>query len=53
MENVLFNELLASVQEMNKIVQEEMAAAKVTEFPKPDTRSFRKKTDLSQSQFAK
>ena len=53
MKNELFNELLASVQEMNEIVQGKIAATRVTEFPEPGARSFRKKTDLSQSQFAR
>lgn len=35
MKNELFNDLLASVKEMDKIVQGINAAARITEFPEP------------------
>ena len=46
------NELLASVNELDKISQGKKIAAKVTEFPEPEARSIRERTGLSQSQFA-
>ena len=52
MKNELFNELLASVQEMDEIVQGKKAAARVTEFPEPEARIIREKIGLSQNQFA-
>ncbi len=53
MKNELFNELLASVQEMDDIVQGKKAAAKVTQFPNPEVRLIREKVGLSQSRFAR
>ena len=52
MKNELFNELLASVQEMDEIVQRKKAAARVTKFPEPEAKIIREKTGLSQNQFA-
>jgi len=52
MKNEMFNELLASVQEMDEIVQGKKAAAKVTEFPEPEVKDIREKTGLSQVRFA-
>ena len=52
MKNELFNELLASVQEMDEIVQGKKAAARVTKFPEPEARLIREKIGLSQNQFA-
>ena len=43
MKNELFNELLASVQEMDEIVQGKKAAARVTRFPEPEARIIREK----------
>ena len=43
MKNELFKELLASVQEMDEIVQGKKAAARVTELPEPDTRLIHEK----------
>ena len=52
MSNDMFNELLASVQEMDKIVQGKKAAARVTEFPEPEVKLIREKIGLSQNRFA-
>lgn len=48
----MFDELLASVQEMDKITQGKKAATRVTEFPEPEVKAIRKKTGLSQNSFA-
>ena len=53
MKNELFNELLASVQEMDDIVQGKKAAVRVTKFPDPEVRLIREKVGLSQNRFAK
>ena len=52
MKNGLFNELLASVQEMDEIVQGKKTAARVTRFPEPEAKAIREKIGLSQNQFA-
>ena len=52
MKNELFNELLASVQEMDEIVQGKKAAARVTKFPEREAKIIREKIGLSQNQFA-
>ena len=52
MKNELFNELLASVQEMDDIVQGKKAAARVTKFPEPEVKLIREKVGLSQNRFA-
>ncbi len=52
MKNELFNELLASVQEMDDIVQGKKAAARVNEFPEPKVKLIREKVGLSQNRFA-
>lgn len=38
MKNELFDELLASVQEMDKIVQGKKEAARVTDYPEPEVK---------------
>ncbi len=48
----MFDELLASVQEMDKITKGKKAASRVTEFPEPEVKAIRKKTGLSQVRFA-
>ena len=53
MKNELFNELLASVQEMDDIVQGKKTAARVTKFPDPEVRLIREKVGLSQNRFAR
>ena len=52
MKNDMFEELLASVQEMDEVVKGLKAPAKVTEYPEPEVKSIREKTGLSQSHFA-
>ena len=52
MKNEQFDELLASVREMDEIVQGRKAAAKVIEFREPEARLIREKLGLSQNRFA-
>lgn len=52
MKSEMFDELLASVQEMDEIVQDKKAAARVTEFPEPEVKAIREKVGLSQNRFA-
>ncbi len=48
MKNELFNELLASVQEMDEISQDKKTATRTTEYPEPESKVIREKTGLSQ-----
>lgn len=48
----MFDELLASVKEMDEIVQGKAAAARVAEYPEPEVKAIREKTGLSQNRFA-
>ena len=52
MKNDMFDELLASVQEMDEVAKGKQAAARVTEFPEPEVKAIREKVGLSQSRFA-
>lgn len=52
MKSEMFDELLASVQEMDEIVQGKKAAVRVTEFPEPEVKAIREKVGLSQNRFA-
>ena len=52
MKKEMFDELLASVREMDKIVQGKAAAVRVTEFPEPEVKVIREKVGLSQNRFA-
>ena len=52
MDNKMFNELLASVQEMDDVTQGKQAAAKVTEFPEPEVKAMRESMGVSQDKFA-
>jgi len=52
MKNEMFDELLASMQEMDEIVQGKKAAARVIEFPEPEVKLIREKVGLSQNRFA-
>ena len=52
MKNDMFDELLASVEEMDEIVQGKKAAARVTDFPEPEVKVIREKVGLSQNRFA-
>jgi len=47
-----FDELLASVQEMDKISSGEKSASRVFEYPEPEVKAIREKTGLSQAHFA-
>lgn len=52
MDNKMFNELLASVQEMDDVTQGKQAAARVTEFPEPEVKAMRERMGVSQDKFA-
>jgi putative transcriptional regulator len=47
-----FNELLASVQEMDNIVKKNAEPSRITEFAEPEVKSIRDKIGLSQTRFA-
>lgn len=47
-----FNELLASVQEMDNIVNKSAEHSRITEFAEPEVKSIRDKIGLSQTRFA-
>ena len=51
MKNELFNELLKSMHEMDRIVQGELAPGRVTRFTEPEVKQIRMNTGLSQKQF--
>ena len=52
MDNELFNELVASVKEMDKIAKGKKAPSRRFEFPEPEVKAIREKTGLSQGRFA-
>ncbi|MCB1650101.1 MAG: helix-turn-helix domain-containing protein [Pseudomonadales bacterium] len=52
MKKDMFDELLASVQEMDEIAQGKKTAARVAEFPEPKVKVIREKVGLSQNRFA-
>ena len=52
MNKTQFDELLASVQEMDEIAAGKKVAARVFEFPEPEVKDIREKTGLSQARFA-
>lgn len=52
MDKALFDELVASVQEMDKIVQGQKTANKITKFAEPEVKLIREKVGLSQKSFA-
>ena len=52
MDKDMFNELLASVEQMDTIVQGKGKASRCFEFPDPEVRDIREKTGLSQTHFA-
>ncbi len=52
MKNELFNELLKSMHEMDRIVQGELAPGRVIRFTEPEVKQIRMNTGLSQKQFA-
>ena len=47
-----FDELLASVQEMDQIASGEKTASRMFEYPEPEVKGIREKTGLSQARFA-
>ncbi len=52
MDKAMFDELLASVQEMDAIAKGDRKPARQTEFPEPEVRAIREKIGLSQQRFA-
>lgn len=52
MNKAQFDELLASVQEMDEIVAGKKKPARVFEYPEPEVKRIRESTGLSQNQFA-
>jgi len=52
MEKNMFDELLASVEEMDEIVKGRKQPARTFEYPEPQAKEIREKIGLSQSRFA-
>jgi putative transcriptional regulator len=52
MDNEMFDELLASVNEMDEIVKGKIQPSRIFNFPDPEVKHIREKTGLSQSRFA-
>lgn len=52
MNDNMFDELVASVREMDAIVNNEKKAARSFEFPEPEVKAIRDKVGLSQHDFA-
>jgi len=52
MNEELFNELLASVQQADDIQQQKLAAGRVTVVADPEVKAIRAKTGLTQQRFA-
>ena len=52
MDKKMFSELMASVQEMDGIVQGKKKAGRVIEFADPEVKKIRERTGLSQAHFA-
>lgn len=52
MKKEMFNELLESMHEMDRIVRGELPPSRVTRFSEPEVRQIREKTGLSQKHFA-
>jgi len=52
MNKTQFDELLASVKQMDEIVSGKEKASRVFEFPEPEVKAIREKTGLSQTRFA-
>ena len=53
MNQTMFDELLASVEEMDKIARGELKPGRVTLFTEPAVQTVREKTGLSQTRFAR
>ena len=52
MNDDMFNELLASVEQADDIIQGKANPTRVTKFAEPEVKAIRNKTGLSQSRFA-
>jgi putative transcriptional regulator len=52
MNDVMFNELLASVKEMDAVAQDKKIASRTTAFPEPEVKKIRETVGLTQSRFA-
>ena len=52
MDNDMFDELMASVQEMDGIVKGQKKPARSFEFPEPEVKAIREKMGVSQDKFA-
>lgn len=52
MDKAMYDELLASVNEMDAILQGQLPPSRVTHFPEPQVQAIREKTGLSQTRFA-
>ena len=52
MDNDMFEELMASVQEMDDIVKGQKQPARRFEFPEPEVKAIREKMGVSQDRFA-
>lgn len=52
MDNDMFDELMASVQEMDDIVKGQKQPARRFEFPEPEVKAIREKMGVSQDKFA-
>ena len=52
MNDEMFNELLASVKEMDEIVKGNAEPSRMFEYPEPEVKNIREKTGLSQTRFA-
>ena len=52
MDKAMFEELLASVQEMDEIAQGKQKASRRFEYSEPQVKAIREKTGLSQGRFA-
>ena len=52
MNDDMFNELLESTKQADRIIQGKLAPSRITEFAEPEVKAIRAKTGLSQSGFA-
>lgn len=52
MDNDMFDELMASAQEMDDIVKGQKQPARSVEFPEPEVKAIREKMGVSQDKFA-
>lgn len=52
MNDDMFNELLESTKQADRIIEGKLAPSRITEFAEPEVKAIRAKTGLSQSGFA-